>query len=433
MKVVNNAIYSDFFKYKIDEDISIYEGKFCIYLDKKYKCSGKIFYKMTPPISINFKAQILSTEYEDMDIVLDYDDAILEVYGYKPISITINLVNDFYISGYSNDSYIKSKNAYVDYVEFNIINLDKLPGKLIKHDDKLFAGRIQFDINEFTVTIDKRYDYRKELNDDLKSKSGAIITHTGRITKKDNTIFKTRNINNLLDRIAISLSFMCGRYIGICMAMGYNYNNNNVYRLWRENMITPFKFVPTWTDTLANYHNIEKYMALMCKKLEDGYYGPVIKNVIDWYVESLDHITMENNIISIQVALEALSYVVLVEQHKIISDEEFDRNLASKNIRLLMSLCKIPYGKYELDLFEDNIKNKFDDGIDLVIYYRNKIVHPSRRGYRAQLEVEDMWNIIQIGTRYIELVVLSLIGYKGEYSNRLKERWYGEVEVVPWN
>ena len=44
-----------------------------------------------------------------------------------------------------------------------------------------------------------------------------------------------------------------------------------------------------------------------------------------------------------------------------------------------------------------------------------------------------MWNIIQIGTKYIELIVLSFIGYKGEYSNRLKERWFGEVEVVPWN
>ena len=66
-------------------------------------------------------------------------------------------------------------------------------------------------------------------------------------------------------------------------------------------------------------------------------------------------------------------------------------------------------------------------------YFRNKIVHPVRKDNRANLSVEDMWNIIQIGTKYIELIVLSFIGYKGEYSNRLKERWFGEVEVVPWN
>jgi hypothetical protein len=169
----------------------------------------------------------------------------------------------------------------------------------------------------------------------------------------------------------------------------------------------------------------------MLKKLEDTYYSQVLKNVIDWYIESLGHITLENSIISIQIALEALSYVVLVEQ-KIITEEEFDLNNSGKNIKMLLEVCKIPFGKDELYNFDNNIKHKFDDGVDLVIFYRNKIVHPTRKRQRIELDVDDMWNIIQIGTRYIELVVLSIIGYKGEYSNRLKERWFGEVEVVPW-
>ena len=184
MKVVNNAISSDYLRYKIDEDISIYQGRFCIYLDKKYKCSGIIYYKMTPPVSINFKAQILSIEDEEIELDLDYDNAILEMYGYKPISVAIHTMNDFNIEGYTNDNYIKSKNSYVEYIDFHIINFDKFSGNLIKHVDKLFAGRIEFDINDFTVTIDKRYDYRKELSDELKSKSGTIITHIGRIRKK---------------------------------------------------------------------------------------------------------------------------------------------------------------------------------------------------------------------------------------------------------
>ena len=35
-KVIKNAISSEYLRYKIDEDISIYEGRFCIYLDRKY-------------------------------------------------------------------------------------------------------------------------------------------------------------------------------------------------------------------------------------------------------------------------------------------------------------------------------------------------------------------------------------------------------------
>ncbi|MBQ3420548.1 MAG: hypothetical protein IJH34_02530, partial [Romboutsia sp.] len=305
-------------------------------------------------------------------------------------------------------------------------------GDLINHVDKLFAGRIEFDINDFHITIDKRYDYRRELNDELKSKSGFLITHIGRIKRKDKRPFKTNNIINLLDRIATALSFMCGRYIGICLAKGYK-NNNNTYRLWIENIITPFRFVPTWTDTISNHHNIEKYLSLMCKKLEDTYYGSAIKHVRDWYIESLGDRTLENNIISIQIALEALSYIILVEKECLLDDEQFDQNNASKNIKLVLNTCNIPHGSNELELFDDWIRGKFDDGVDLVIYFRNKIVHPVRKDNRANLTVEDMWNIIQIGTKYIELIVLSFIGYKGEYSNRLKERWFGEVEVVPWN
>lgn len=387
---------------------------------------------MISPMSINFEASIISVQDEVLDLDLDYDNAILEVYGYKPIYITINNISDKNIDGYANDTNLKSKNTYVEYVDFNIINLNQLPGKLINCNNKMFAGRLEFDVNEFKVIIDKRYDYRKELNEELKIKSGNIITHVGRIIKKDNNKFKTTNIDVILDRISTALSFMCGRYVDICVANGYS-NNKNVYRLWRESIVTPFKFVPTWSDTISNYYNIEKYISLMCKKLEDAYYEPTIKHIIDWYIESQNNITLENNIISVQIALETLSYVVLVELYTILDDDEFDKNSTSQNIQLLLDICKIPHGKKELYLFDDWIRSKFDDGVDLVIYFRNKIVHPSRKGNKANLSVDDMWNIIQIGTRYIELTLLYIIGYKGEYSNRLKYRSYGEVELVPWN
>lgn len=104
-----------------------------------------------------------------------------------------------------------------------------------------------------------------------------------------------------------------------------------------------------------------------------------------------------------------------------------------KNIRFLFDICKILYGKYELNIFDNIIKNKFDDGVDLVIYLRNSIVYLSRKIYRVVLEVEDIWNIILIGMRYIEFVLFFILGYRGEYLNRLVERCYGEVEVVFWN
>ncbi|MGL5642935.1 MAG: hypothetical protein ACRDDM_11725 [Paraclostridium sp.] len=433
MKVVKEAISSTYLSYGIDEDIVIHEGNLCIYLDKLYKCKGRIYYKISPPTYINFEAEILDYESKDLEIIKDeYLEGIIELHGYQPINISINNINKNSINGYVSNGIVKSKNKFVDYIDFHIVNFDKKQGTLIKHQDKLFAGRIDFEVSGYEIIIDKRYDYKKELYEELREKNGNIITHIGRIKRKDGKQFKSTYIFKLLDEISDALNFLAGRYVGICLVKGYKDDKNN-FRLWKESMITPFKYVPTWSDTVVNHHNIEKYISLMCKKLHDPYYGQALRHVIDWYIESLDNISIENNVISIQIALETLSYVVIVEKTKCLSDIEFEKNTTSDNIRLLLDTCSIYYGKEELHIFNEYIKNKFDDGVDIFTYFRNIIVHPTRRTKRANLTAEDMWDILQIGTRYVELAVLHIINYKGEYSNRLKDRWYGEVEVVPWN
>ncbi|EQK39162.1 MULTISPECIES: hypothetical protein [Paraclostridium] len=433
MKVVKEAISSPYLEYGIDEDIVIHEGNFCIYLDKLYKCKGRIYYRISPPVCINFEAKVLGHKNIDLEILKDdYLEGIIEVHGYQPFQVNINNIQKNYVDGYVSSGIIKSKNRYVDYIDFHIVNFDKKQGTLIKYMDKLFAGRIEFEISGYEIIIDKRYDYKKELYEELRFKNGSIITHIGRIKRKDNKVFKSTYIFKLLDEISDTLSFLAGRYIGICMVMGYK-DNQNTFRLWKESLTTPFKYVPTWSDTIANHHNIEKYMNLMCRKLHDSYYGPALKHVVDWYIESIDNISIENNVVSLQIALETLSYVVVVEKNKILTDVEFEKNTASDNIRILLDACSIYYGKEELNLFNEYIYNKFNDGVDIFTYFRNKVVHPTRKTKRANLTVEDMWNILQIGTRYVELVVLYIINYKGEYSNRLNDRCYGEVEVVPWN
>ena len=68
----------------------------------------------------------------------------------------------------SNDCKYQSTaclNAEVDYVDFDVVNFDKYFGKLIKYDDKLFAGRMGFSSGEFEVIVDKRFDFTKGLDE----------------------------------------------------------------------------------------------------------------------------------------------------------------------------------------------------------------------------------------------------------------------------
>lgn len=425
---IQEAISSDYFKNKMNEDITIYEGKFCIYLDKRYRCYGRVYMKMDSSMSINFSAKCYYIN-ENLDPLFYFDDALIEILGYQPFNVTIKSISKGIIKGYANNSFIKSKSVLVDYIDFNIVNFDKINGSLISKNQNIFAGRLEFDINEYKIIIDKRYDYNKDLKERLISNSGFLITHVGRIERKNKKSFKSSNSLKMIDRLIYALTFLCGRQISIPMLMGYSNNKNN-YRLFVQTPSSECAYLPSWSDTISNHRNIEKYFSLFLKKLEDEYFDTSIKKIIDWYIEP--SATLENNIITIQIALESLSYIITVKIFKILNDFEFDKNSASKNIKIALDKCRILYGKFDLDMFDVEIQSRFNDGVDLLTYLRNKVVHPLRKDNRCYLDYEDIWNIIQLGSRYIELLVLYFIEYKGEYSNRTKERSFGEIETVPW-
>lgn len=432
MNITNEAIESLYKSSGINEDIVIYEGKFCIYTDHKIKCDGVITYKITEPVGINFSADVY--QFDDISEKIDYtsfDNVKLEIVGYKLIDAEIQTFKNGKIRGYVNDMLLKSKDNSVDYIQFDIVNMDKIPGKLVNYGDLVYAGRIEFNVNDYKIVIDKSYDYNKELHRELVSKNGSIITHTGRIYRKNMEPFKTKNIDDLIHRIATALSFACGRYINIPNAFGFK-DGKNTYRAWYKMMSTDYRFVFKWTTTISNYHNFEKYMSLMCKKLENSYYNTTILNIVDWYIGALNGINMGNNIISIQTALEMLSYVVLVEDESLLSQSEYDSRPANQNIRAFLKKCSIDNKIPESAHLPEDIIDFFDDGVDLLTYYRNSVVHPSKRKRNIHLGFEDMWNTILLGVNYIELSILYIINYRGEYTNRFKDYCFGDVEIVPW-
>ena len=131
----------------------------------------------------------------------------------------------------------------------------------------------------------------------------------------------------MISRIATALSFASGRYVSIPNTYGYH-EDREVYRAWYRMARSGYKFVFNWTSTISNYHNIEKYMSLMCKKLEEDYYNDTISNVLDWYMEAINGMNLGNNIISVQTALEMLSYVVLVETENTYRQSVYDKHLS---------------------------------------------------------------------------------------------------------
>ena len=76
-------------------------------------------------------------------------------------------------------------------------------------------------------------------------------------------------------------------------------------------------------------------------------------------------------------------------------------------------------------------KFKLEHGPHALVEIRNSIVHPDRK---IQLHsIDEYHEAKQLGTWYVELILLNMFGYTGEYACRLSEvQMAGDTELVPW-
>lgn len=73
---------------------------------------------------------------------------------------------------------------------------------------------------------------------------------------------------------------------------------------------------------------------------------------------------------------------------------------------------------------------------EIVFHVRNALVHPPKDvtdpEWPASGELIEAW---QLSTWYLEVVLLRILGYEGEYTSRLdlRGRWHDYSEPLPWN
>lgn len=73
-------------------------------------------------------------------------------------------------------------------------------------------------------------------------------------------------------------------------------------------------------------------------------------------------------------------------------------------------------------------------GPEILFNIRNDMVHPPKRLVEPEWpDGELLFEAWQLGTWYLELVLLRILGYEGEYWSRVRlDRPGADVEPVPW-
>jgi hypothetical protein len=267
----------------------------------------------------------------------------------------------------------------------------------------------------------------KAIAEKLRKTSGFGITHVGQLKRQDGKPFTAKEADEVLSDLHSFLGFANGAWSPPVLMVGFDAAGERVYEQWGSRICTPWEVHWRCFDT----HHAEFLRALypgFRTLLHDPAMGDAVRTALYWYLRSNrggEGAGIDSGVILSQATLERLTIAYLEAQGAFVAK-------TAANLRETLSRLGIPttIPKALTSLAKGASEAGWKDGPHAITSVRNELTHPKKRlPFKVGSVVYETWNLSQW---YIELIILRLAGYDGEYGNRLVKRWAGQVEPVPW-
>lgn len=292
--------------------------------------------------------------------------------------------------------------------------------------------------NGFEVTITPPSIAHEQVSRRLGS-SPHRLTETVSITRPGE-LFKSREARRTLDILHDALSFAAGRWSGMTLVEGRDASDQQVWSRWGTTRMSTAPTGASWFDP-----EHPEWLESLCdsfRRLQSNEETwEAVRTALYWYVRSNSlNSGVDSSLILSQCALELLSWLVIVRLKRALSEEGYGQlSNAAEKLRLTLTLLDIPRhvpaGLKNLLEFCSKMKDsKMKDLPDVVVQARNYLVHPTQsRSGRRRATREWPWHELWIAAQWLlELVLLSLLGYEGNYRNRTRLTDLRPIERVPW-
>lgn len=428
----------------------IYEGEFVLDSgDRIFHITGTILFDWFPNIRVHFigTTQAYSSEIEGYPFKTNENRIIINNYEFGIVIITKVLIQanygDVILHGkLISQSILGNKESKVQRVLFAIPNLISLSGNALQKQTKgphyAYRGRIFLENEKFAISLDRDPTFSK-LNDYLEEKGGYGITYNGELKFKDRDR-SHKDIYNILECLNHFLSFINGRRVSALFIHGIE-NEVPIWIDYTHYECDIYKNVHIWpvSNSIDGLSEVWVSFYKMWQNKDDQYF---LKYATHWYMEAngLSGYS-EGSIIMAQTALELIYNWWIIENKKLIRGRDTEILSASNKIRMIISQLNIDFA------IPENLKNLIEyqkenpqsiiDGPEAIIFIRNGIVHSqeSKRSKLSKIKKDVKFEVLQLSLWYIELSLLSILGYSGYYTNRcLAPGFPNEVEkIVPWN
>jgi hypothetical protein len=242
----------------------------------------------------------------------------------------------------------------------------------------------------------------------------------------------------LSSQVFLLLSLIAGQEIGVGPVVGVDATGRVVWADWYAPRFRPEQAAWRWCPR----DQVNNALPALATGLSSLAYDPALQQVID---RAGHHLLAANGPETLDVripvacsGLELLGWAVL-QRHQWLTRDGLGRLPASARVRLLLQWAGVPvelpaqFGA--LAARRGRLGQPDFAGPEVLFDVRNNLVHPPKRIEEPEWphhdELLEAW---QLATWYLELAIIRLLGYKGEYVSRLRlGGWIGDTEPVPWS
>jgi len=286
--------------------------------------------------------------------------------------------------------------------------------------------------DEWKVELKSLFSTRENIKF-LEEEGGYRLTHVGGIRKVDGTPFLGKEAKEWLNALRFFLSFAKGNWCEPICAVGFDASRDRIWESW-SSPGEPYHKPLSWFDPHNGSQLAMLFPGFMQRWANDDW-REALHEVIYWFLNAnFSRRGIDAGIILTQAAIERLSYEYAVKDKRLLTAKGFKDLWASDKFRLLFSSLGIPLDipvqTPKLQRLAAQNQMNWLDAPHALTEVRNALIHPEHK-HRGQYRsvYYEAWNL---GLWYLEMGLLAICGYSGTYGNRLKQRWVGQIEEVPW-
>ncbi len=288
-------------------------------------------------------------------------------------------------------------------------------------------GRVKAQAGPWVVDLREVGNLRK-IADELDESQGFAVTHRGRIVRSFGGTIDTEEACLFLDVLEDFLSFARGSCCSLGLVEARSETGCVAWERWGCRRVDPWSRSSSWFDSQRG-EMLRKALPgfwRVCSASSDE--RAALHRAIYWYLRAdWRQSGVDGGLILMQAALERLAHTFY--RAKNAKKQRAARWLESALVKWGVPVDLPPNFKALAAYMNSMTKGNDVRRATLALTkLRNNAVHPQKEPVPAGAYYEA-W---ELARWFVELTVLSVIGYQGNYANRLVREFEGQVEAVPW-